>query len=107
MGIIMKYPSFKTIEATEKIESGGVEKLMATIMNCIESVYTEETIFYAKDVSSQELSEFVESLTREQFAKVQLFFETMPEVKKEVHFKCPKCSYEEDIEIKGLQNFFV
>ena len=30
-----------------------------------------------------------------------------PELKKDVHFKCPKCSYEEDITIKGMQNFFV
>ncbi len=107
MGIIMKYPSFKTIEATEKIEGGGVEKLMATIMNCIESVYTEETIFYAKDVSSQELSEFVESLTREQFAKVQLFFETMPKIKKKIDFDCKKCGYHENITVEGIQSFFV
>jgi hypothetical protein len=39
--------------------------------------------------------------------KFKDFFDKMPEIKKEVKFKCPKCNYEEEITIKGMQNFFV
>ena len=39
--------------------------------------------------------------------KFKDFFDKMPEIKKDVQFKCPKCSYEESIVIKGMQNFFV
>jgi hypothetical protein len=45
-------------------------------------------------------------MSQKDLEKIKLFFDTMPELKKDVHFKCGKCGYEEDIEIKGLQNFF-
>lgn len=107
MGIVMKYPSFKVVEENEKIQGGEVEKLMNVLINCIESVYTEDSIFYSKDISKEELSNFIESLTREQFVKVQEFFDTMPKIKKELDFTCKKCGYHENITVEGLQSFFV
>jgi hypothetical protein len=107
MGVVMKYPSFKIVENNEKVEGGEIEKLMNILVNCIESIYTEDSIFYAKDVTKQELSDFVESLTKEQFTKIQQFFESMPKIKKELDFTCKKCGYHENITIEGIQSFFV
>ena len=55
----------------------------------------------------QEMVDFVESMTRDQFNKIQEFFETMPKIKKQVDFHCSKCGYDEKITIEGLQSFFV
>lgn len=108
MGIIMKYPSFKMVEESEKTKDvTEVEKVMNILIACIDSIYTEEEMFYAKDVSKKELVDFVENLTREQFMKIQGFFDTIPKIKKDIHFECGKCGYHEDITIEGLQNFFV
>ena len=107
MGVVMKYPSFKVVENNEKVEGGEIEKLMNILVNCIESIYAEDSIFYAKDVTKQELSDFVESLTKEQFAKIQHFFESMPKIKKELDFTCKKCGYHENITVEGIQSFFV
>ena len=107
MGVVMKYPSFKIVENNEKVEGGEIEKLMNILVNSIESVYTEDSIFYAKDVSKQELTEFIENLTRDQFVKVQEFFDTMPKIKKELDFTCKKCGYHENITVEGIQSFFV
>ena len=107
LGIVMKYPSFKSVEDNEKLEGTEADKLMNVLAGCIESIYTDEDIFYAKDVSKQELVEFVENLTREQFVKVQEFFDTMPKIKKNLDFKCNKCGYHEEITVQGLQSFFV
>ena len=107
MGVVMKYPSFKIVENNEKVEGGEIEKLMNILVNCIESIYTEDSIFYAKDVTKQELSDFVESLTKEQFTKIQQFFESMPKIKKELDFTCKKCGYHENITVEGIQSFFV
>ena len=43
----------------------------------------------------------------EDLEKIRNFFETMPRLKRDVHFHCKKCRHEEDIEIEGIQNFFV
>lgn len=107
MGLLIKYPSFKMVEEAQKQESSEVDKLMNILIACIDGVYTEETIFYSKDVPKKELVEFVENLTREQFSKIQEFFETMPKIKKDVDFHCSKCGYDEKITIEGLQSFFV
>ena len=107
LGILIRYPSFKMVEQAQKQEGSEVDKLMNILIACIDGVYTEETIFYSKDVTKKELLEFVESLTREQFNKIQEFFETMPKIKKDVDFSCSKCGYHETITIEGLQNFFV
>jgi hypothetical protein len=107
MGILIKYPSFRMVEEAQKQEGSEVDKLMNILVACIDGVYTEETIFYSKDVPKKELLDFIENLTREQFSKVQEFFETMPKIKKDVDFSCTKCGYQETITIEGLQSFFV
>ena len=53
------------------------------------------------------LEEFIDNLQQKDLEKFKDFFDKMPEIKKDVKFKCPKCDYEEDITIKGMQNFFV
>ena len=80
--------------------------LVNVLIDCIEYLYDKEQVYYAKDSSHEELVEFVDSMSQKDLEKIKLFFDTMPELKKDVHFKCGKCGYEEDIEIKGLQNFF-
>jgi predicted nucleic-acid-binding Zn-ribbon protein len=55
----------------------------------------------------EEINEFIDGMTRDQFEKVKDFFDTMPKLKKNVDFKCGKCGYSENIEIEGIQNFFV
>jgi hypothetical protein len=104
LGIIMKYPNFATID---KVKSNNdVEQILGIIMNCVDYIYDEDSIYYRKDISDEELTEFIENLTQKQFAKVQEFFETVPSIKKELDFKCNKCGYQEKILIEGIQNFF-
>jgi len=105
LGIIMKYPSFKSLELTKDVSE--VEALMNVIVDSIDNIYDTENIYYAKDIQKKELVDFVESLTQDQFKKIQNFFDTLPKIKKELKFECGKCGYNEEIEVEGIQNFFV
>ena len=107
MGMIMKYPTFKVVESVEKLKGSEVDRIMEIILSCIESIYTAEEVFYSKDIDKKELLSFVENLTRDQFAKLQGFFDSVPKIEKEIDFKCDKCGYEEKIRVEGIQNFFV
>lgn len=107
LGIMMKYPSFNTIDINTVNEENELEKTIEMIAKCIDYIYDDEQIFYAKDSTKEELIEFVESLHQDDMEKIQNFFLTMPKIKKELNFKCPKCSYQENLMVEGLQNFFV
>jgi len=104
LGVVMKYPNFKIMETIN--DENDVEKIIKIITNCVDYIYDKENIYYKKDVSDEELQEFIESLDKKQFEKIQEFFETIPKIKKNVNFKCNKCSYSENITIEGIQNFF-
>jgi hypothetical protein len=105
LGICLKYPTFEMIQKYETMNENDV--MLNVLIDCVDYIYDKEQIYYAKDSTKEEIIEFIDGLQQAHLEKIKIFFDTMPEIKKDVHFKCPKCDYEEDIEIKGMQNFFV
>jgi hypothetical protein len=103
LGIVMKYPSFDVIS---KLNIQSESDLLQLIVACIDYIFDEEKIYYAKDSTEQELTDFIETMQQSDIAKIQKFFETMPKISKDVEFKCKKCGYEEKTTIEGIQNFF-
>ena len=104
IGIVMKYPNFNTVT---KYDDNNTENILKLTVSCIDYIYDDDQIYYAKDTPKQELVEFIESLKQTDLEKIQQFFNTLPKIKKDLHFKCGKCGYEEDIVVEGIQNFFV
>ena len=105
MGVVMKYPNFELFKSIKG--NSEVERLIHMIINCIDFIYDENNIYYAKDTSLEEITEFIDNLPREYFVKIQKFFETMPKIEHTLDFKCSKCGYHEDLKVEGMQNFFV
>lgn len=103
MGIVFKYPSFNNISELN-IESEL--DILDLIVSCIDYIFDEEEIYYAKDHTRVELNEFVDGISQESFDKIKVFFSTMPKSMLDVDFKCGKCGYEEKLHIEGIQNFF-
>jgi hypothetical protein len=92
----------------EKVDiNTNVESILEMTINCIEFVYDGDNVYYSKDVSREELTEFIENLQTKELEKIKDFFLTMPKLQKNVLFKCNKCKYEEDISIEGIESFFV
>jgi len=104
LGICFKYPTFEMVEKYGDMDENQI--ILRILVDCIDYIYDAEEIYYAKDTPKEELEEFVERLQQKDLEKFKDFFDTMPEIKKDVHFKCNKCGYEEDITIRGMQNFF-
>lgn len=105
VGIVFKYPTFEMSQkSTGKTES---ELIMEMIYNCVDYIYDKETVYYAKDISKSELIDFVDGLQQKEIFKIQDFFENMPKLSKKVDYKCSKCGYNEEINLEGLQTFFV
>jgi hypothetical protein len=103
LGLMMKYPSFDIIK---KLNIQNESELLKVIISCIDYIFDENEIYYAKDTAEEELTDFIESMQQSDVQKIQKFFETMPKISKNVEFKCKKCGYEEKTTIEGIQNFF-
>ena len=108
LGVVLKYPTFKAIENVSLTENKNpVDFVSETIISSIDYIYDEENVYYAKDTPKEEMVDFIDSLTKDQFTMIQKFFEDIPKLSKKIDFKCNKCGYEENIEIQGIQSFLV
>ena len=90
----------------DKLNKKDNVDILNLIASCIDYVYDDEKIYYAKDVGEKEMIDFIENLQQIDLEKIQKFFETMPKLTKDFDFKCPKCGYGEKVTIEGVQNFF-
>jgi len=106
MGVKLKYPSYKLLPKLTKIKEDNFDSILDVILNCVDYIYDGDNVYYAKDISKSELSEFFMNFNTKQFQEVQTFFETLPIIRKEIIYTCPKCGEEEKIVLEGLQNFF-
>jgi hypothetical protein len=84
----------------------GIDSVLQMIVSCIDYIYDEDNLYYAKDSTKEELVEFLETLQSKDLENIKQFFDTMPKMKKAIDFKCGKCGYEEKIDVEGIQNFF-
>ena len=105
IGVRLKYPTFEMFEKYDKLNQN--EAMLKVLIDCIDYIYDDEQMYYAKDTPKKELEDFIDSLQQKDLEKFKDFFNTMPEIKKDLEFKCPKCEHEETITVKGMQNFFV
>ncbi len=103
LGIVMKYPTFEILNSLN-IESQA--DLLKLIVACIDYVYDDEQIYYAKDTTEEELIEFIENMQQSDIQKIEKFFQTIPKISKSLDFHCTKCGYKETMVIEGIQNFF-
>ena len=100
----MKYPSLSLLKDFNFKDE--VESIIKITTSCIDYIYDADNIYYSKDSSQSELTEFVESLQSSDLEKIKKFFDTMPKMVKQLNFKCSKCGHEDTITVEGIQNFF-
>ena len=106
VGIVMKYPTLDILKKMESINTNDLDEVFNIVVDCIDYIYNEEEVFHAKEQTKQELLDFLNNLSSDQFAEVQKFFETMPKLKHEIDYVCPVCSKEHHKVLEGLNSFF-
>ena len=110
MTLRMKYPSltqfiennFTIDDASESI----VNKTFKVVADCMDTVYTEEDAWEAKDYTPSERLEFIEQLNSKQYKKVEKFFETMPKLSHTIEVVNPNTKKKGSVILEGLADFF-
>lgn len=106
VGVVMKYPSLDTLTKFQSMKSDDSNAVFEIMAQSIDYVYNSDEVFYMKEQSKEEIKEFIDNLTTEQFDKLQKFFETMPKLSHDVEYECPVCSKHNKVTLEGLDSFF-
>tara|TARA_B100001113_G_scaffold321762_1_gene291850 strand:- start:2699 stop:3409 length:711 start_codon:yes stop_codon:yes gene_type:complete len=103
IGMTMKYPTMKKLLGYNLEKLDSMESTFDIIIDCLENVFDENTVY--DEMNKQELNEFIEQMTTEQFEKVSNFFTTMPKLKHTVKVVNPNTGKENEIVLEGMQSF--
>ena len=102
--INFRYPILDDMEGLLGVES-NVDSVFTLIERCIKSIVHGDEVYYRVDMTEKEISEFLDSLTGEQFELLVEFFESMPKLRHVVQVTNPKTKKKSQVILEGLQSF--
>ena len=105
IGVELNYP--KIDDVVDVFASNDNQKVIDLIVKSIKAIYDSAEYYEAKDQTKEEIEDFVYSLTKDQFDKLEQFFVTAPKIVQTIECDCPKCGKHNVSKLEGLQNFFV
>ena len=93
VSVQMKFPTYDDfLGNTNLLDSTTVtEGLLQLIITCMDSVLTEEERFSLRDETAEDVINFLESMTSEQFERISQFANNIPNVTKTISFSCESC----------------
>lgn len=106
VGMVMKYPTVDVVNKLETVKTTDIEQIFDIVVSCVDYIYNSDEVFHSKEQKKEELLDFLNNLTAEQFGKVQKFFDTMPKLSHAIEYKCPVCGKEHNKVLEGLNSFF-
>ena len=104
--VFFRYPLLSTFTKYAS-KTNTTDMMLKLIEECVEEVHYHDEVTNRVDRSEKDLSEFIDSLSTEQFAKMTKFFETMPRLRHKIEVKNPKTEITSEILLEGIQSFLV
>lgn len=101
----MKWPRYNDVLGQDLSNMSQTQQTFKLLIECIESVMTNEENIKFKDEAEEERLAFVESLTSEQFRAVREYIEKMPKMKYNLEYSCSSCNEKNNVTLEGMQDF--
>jgi hypothetical protein len=105
VGIVMKYMSADVSEKIKKFEN-EIELLNFFIINSMDTVYDENSVYQVSEFKDSEVTEFIDSLPAKAFNKIKKFFETMPKLEHVINYK-NSLGTDRTIKLRSVKDFFM
>ena len=105
LGMKLRYPSTTILDTLPK---GAMQAEVAEhlILNCIDSIFDQENVYPIKDISKQELQEFVDNLPVNTMNQITDFFKSMPRMYYKIEY-INKEETKKEIHLRSLSDFFI
>ena len=85
--IKMGYPGLAFFSEGLKIDT--INESTETVAKCVSSIVIDDEVYTSSDMSTEEIVEWLDGLTTEQYSKIMKFFETMPKLTHTIKLKKP------------------
>jgi len=107
VSIELRYPPFSVLTKYD-FEDGtsDASRSFQLAGECINAVLYDDERTDNEDITEDEMQDFLESMTTEQFKTVSSFVESMPKLSHTIKFKCESCDHNNSILLEGMQSFF-
>jgi hypothetical protein len=105
VGVVLRYPKFE--EMLDIRDNANSTRVVELITDCVDAVFTKDDYFDKTSYTNEELSSFISSFTKQQFDKLEEFFRNIPKIVQHIEVDCPSCKKHNEVDLEGLQNFFV
>lgn len=104
LGMVLRLPN---LEISQRIDTKKDEATVGIdiIKNCIDYIFDNESIYRLQDYSVEEVEEFIDSLSLDNFNKMENIFKNLPRLEYKTTFKNSK-GEDVNIELTRLEDFF-
>ena len=101
----MKYPSYEVMKRFNESED-ALSKKIKIIAASIDQIIEGDNVQSSKDFSREDLEQYLEGFTEEQFKKVEKFVDNFPSFVIKAEGICPKCQFNHKLEYTDFTSFF-
>ena len=103
-GVKMKYPNYSIMRKLEELPD--IDKKTHIIVSSIDFIYDKSGMHSYKDYTQQELTDFVEGLTEENYKKLEGYVDRFPTIYGKIDADCPKCNFHHTVRYTEFYDFF-
>ena len=104
-GVKMRYPNYSIMRKLEEMPE--IDKKTFIIVSSIDYVYDKSGMHSYKDYTTDELKEFVEGLTEENYKKLETYVDLFPSIAGRIEADCPKCGFHHNVRYTEFYDFFI
>ena len=104
VSVKMKYPDISFF--SEGVNTNTIGATTELVARCVSQLVIDDETYAKSDMSDDELMEWLDGLTTEQFAKLGDFFATMPKLSHSFTLKNNNTDKDFTIVLEGLADFF-
>lgn len=103
-GVRMRYPNYSIMRKLEELPD--LDKKTHIIASSIDYVYDKTGMHSYKDYTTDELKEFVEGLTEENYKKLERYVDSFPNIVGKIEKDCPSCGFHHNVRYTEFYDFF-
>lgn len=101
----MKYPSYEVMKRFNDSDD-AITKKVKIMAASIDQIVDGDKIMSSKDFTRDQLEEYIESFTEEQYKKLEIFVDNFPSFVIKAGNTCPRCNHKHNVEYTDFASFF-